>query len=429
MTQRIPCKTEGCKATILPTTAAETGGYCMPCHQEQERQKRLAYIEKHRKTVNLYQDLTDPVEILKIMHAPRQYDPLIQYVPYPLSKEQMYITLTAEEAGRMLRYALELLAAGDESEADEILLSLVCYRNDNIDEALPELMEHGMYDSAILFKDAPSEIRDRLLQQVEWDDVNRNHLLLILSWIGDPVVVNQFREWQLHPPKWAGQLFVGPEIYALEGGWEITPDGERRDLTYSLSYAIRETGEQLDSAAELSTARFLKSSTSNCPWCEGKLTILLDADTSHPSLAYLGLPMERLQIETCDRCGCFGTIYMDLDRQGVPVWSRFNRKPEYLPSFDSEDSSGVVVSRLSLSPEPHSPFYAAIWTLSQQGSQLGGHPSWVQDADYPVCPCCAKRMRFIGQVDIADFDNFGEGIFYMFVCPEDKVTATLYQQS
>lgn len=34
-TEQIPCKTEGCGATILPTTAAKTGGFCMPCHQWQ----------------------------------------------------------------------------------------------------------------------------------------------------------------------------------------------------------------------------------------------------------------------------------------------------------------------------------------------------------------------------------------------------------
>lgn len=429
MTERIPCKTEGCSATILPTTAAKTGGYCMPCHQEQERQKRQAYIERHRRTVKLYEGLTDPVDILKVMHAPRKYDPLVQYVPYPLSKEQVYVSLTAEEAGRMLKYALELLAAGDESEAEHILLSLVCYRNGNIAEALPELIERGMYHSSILFKDAPPDIRDHLLQQVEWDDDNRNHLLLILSWIGDSVVVSQFREWRLHPPKWAGQLFVDPEIYALEGGWELTPNGERRNLLRDVSYAIRTTGEQQDSASEASVTQFLKTSDSNCPWCEGKLTILMDVDTSHPSLAYLGLPMERLQVETCEHCGGFVTIYMELDHQGVPVWSGFNQKPEYLPSFNSEDSSAEIVPRMTLSPEPQSPYYAAVWTLTQQDSQIGGHPSWVQDADYPVCPCCDKRMRFIGQVDWEDFDQYGEGIFYMFVCTEDKMTATLYQQS
>ncbi|MDR7315496.1 DUF1963 domain-containing protein [Brevibacillus nitrificans] len=429
MTERLPCKTDGCKATILPATAAETGGICMPCHQAQERQKRQAYFEKHRKTVNVYENLSDPVEILKVMHVPRKHDPLIQYVRYPVSKEQLYVSLTTDEAGRMLKHALELLAEGDEEQAEAILSSLVCYRNENIAAALPELMEQGMYNPALVYKDASPAVRDRLLEQVEWDDENRNLLLLALSWIGDPLVVRRFQEWRLHPPAWADQLFVQPEIYALEGGWELTQEGERRDLTHSLSYAIRVTSEQTHSEDEVSAARFLTTSTSTCPWCEGSLTILMDVEAAHPSLAYLALSLERLKIQTCERCGCFSTIYMDVDSQGVPVWSRFNHKPDYLRSIDPDDYSGVSDYRLTLSTEPHSPFFAAIWTLSQQNSQIGGHPSWVQDADYPSCPCCGKRMRFIGQIDWADFVPLGEGIFYMFVCPEDKMTATLYQQS
>lgn len=146
MTERIPCKTEGCRATILPATAAKTGGFCMPCHQWQARQKEQAYIEQHRRTVNLYEGLTDRVDILKLMHAPRRYDPLIQYVPYPLSKEELYVSLTGEEANRMLEYAVELLGADDQDTGMDILSSLVCYRNENIAGCLPILLELGVYD-------------------------------------------------------------------------------------------------------------------------------------------------------------------------------------------------------------------------------------------------------------------------------------------
>ncbi|EPY03833.1 hypothetical protein PAALTS15_28866 [Paenibacillus alvei TS-15] len=431
MAERIPCKTEGCSSTILPTTSAKTGGICMPCQQEQVRQEQQAYIEQHRKTVNLYEGLTNPVDILKVMHAQRTYSPLIQYVDYPHRKEHIYVSLTAAEAEQMLKYAVELLDVGNEDEAEQILLSLVCYRNDNISEVLPKLLERDMYYPSILFKDSSAEIRERLLQQVEWDDDNRNHLLLILSWIGDAEVVRQFEEWRLLSPKWAGQLFVNPDVYALEGGWELASNGERRELISDICYAIRATDEQqVDSVAETSAAHFLKTNNSNCPWCKRKLTILMDADTTHPSLAYLGLPMERLQVATCEHCGGFSTIYMELDQQGEPVWSRFNQKPDYLPNWDDEDSNVAVEEiKLTLSSEPHSPYYAATWILTQQDSQIGGHPSWVQDADYPHCPCCAQRMRFIGQLDWADFDQYGEGIFYMFICVEDRLTATLYQQS
>ncbi|GAV12964.1 DUF1963 domain-containing protein [Paenibacillus sp. NAIST15-1] len=431
MAERIPCKTEGCSSTILPATAAKTGGICMPCQQEQERQKKQTYIKQHRKTVNLYEGLTNPIDILKVMHAQRTYSPLIQYVDYPHSKEHIYVSLTAAEAAQMLKYAVELLDAGNEDEAEQILLSLVCYRNDDISKVLPKLIERDMYYPSILFKDAPPEIRERLLQQVEWDDDNRNHILIILSWIGDAEVVRQFEEWRLHPPKWAGQLLVNPDVNALEGGWELASNGESRELISGLCYAIRSTDEQqVNLGVGTSAAHFLKTSNSNCPWCERKLTVLMDADTTHPSLAYLGMPTERLQVATCELCGGFSTIYMELDQLGEPVWSRFNQKPDYLPSWDDEDSSVTVEEiKLTLSSEPHSPYYAATWTLTQQDSQIGGHPSWVQDADFPHCPCCAQRMRFIGQLDWADFDKYGEGIFYMFICTEDRMTATLYQQS
>lgn len=70
--------------------------------------------------------------------------------------------------------------------------------------------------------------------------------------------------------------------------------------------------------------------------------------------------------------------------------------------------------------------------MSQLDSQMGGHPSWVQDSEYPICPCCTRRMMFIGQIlqiDYADIDEYAEGIFYMFICPKDRITATVYQQS
>lgn len=428
MTDRIPCKTEGCSATILPTTAAKTGGICMPCHQEHARKKQQAYIEQHRKTVNPYEGLTNYVDILKVMHAPRTYDPLIQYIPYPLSMEQIYIALSEQEADNMLKYAIELLAINNESEAEEILLSLVCYRNKNIANALPELMERSLFHYPLVFKDAPPDIQQLLLERVKWDQDNRNHLLLVLGWIGNAMVIEQFRQWRKQPPIWTEQLYVTPETYALEGGWELSREGKRRDLINHVCYAIRQTDQQIEDFNEEQYAHFLETSHSTCPWCHRKLTKLMDVATSHPSLHYLNMH-KNLQVITCDLCGSFSTIYMELDNDGVPVWSRYNQKPAYLPDIDDVNSSIEIIPRLALAHEPQSPYYAALWTMSQLNSQIGGYPSWVQDPTYPLCPCCEQRMRFIGQIDYADFDEYAEGIFYMFVCPKDNITATIYQQS
>jgi hypothetical protein len=67
--------------------------------------------------------------------------------------------------------------------------------------------------------------------------------------------------------------------------------------------------------------------------------------------------------------------------------------------------------------------------LEVSGSQVGGHPTWIQDAEYPICPECSKHMKFVGQIDCPDFQEYGEGIYYAFVCEECRIAATHYQQT
>ena len=38
-------------------------------------------------------------------------------------------------------------------------------------------------------------------------------------------------------------------------------------------------------------------------------------------------------------------------------------------------------------------------------------------------------MTFIGQLDWEQIEEYGEGIYYMFLCADCKVTATLFQQT
>ena len=433
MTERIPCKTEGCPATILPATFQKTGGYCMPCQQEKERQARQAYILKHRRAVDLYEGITDPVEVLKIMHASRPYDPLIQYAPYPFSREQLYLTLTQEEADKLEWYAVDLLQTGDEDTCLDILVSLVCYNNKRLTRSIPELIRSGVYSQGILFKDASLESRDQLLKQVEADNGNRNHLILALSWMGDDEVVRRFREWRENPPKWAGELYVPPERYAHEAGWELTAGGERRNLFYPGNYAIEKGSEGTDSVDEgEQSVSFLTESRHVCPWCGGKLTNLIDIEAGHPSIQQLPVGGERLQIQTCINCSCYGPVFMELGAGQEPKWSDYNQKPDYLPETDLDDyGDGHLAAgeSFSIAAEPRNTYHAVQWTLEPKSSQIGGHPTWIQDAEYPACPCCLQSMHFIGQLNWEEVEEYGEGIYYMFLCPDDKVTAVLFQQS
>lgn len=109
MSNRIPCITDGCKATILQITADKTGGYCMPCYQKMKRKEEEDFIKKNRKDIDLYAGITDPVEILKVMHKPQKYNPLENYVKYEKDIEEIYSLLSKEDIERMKDYAVKLI--------------------------------------------------------------------------------------------------------------------------------------------------------------------------------------------------------------------------------------------------------------------------------------------------------------------------------
>ncbi|SMF77604.1 hypothetical protein SAMN05661091_1462 [Paenibacillus uliginis N3/975] len=437
MTERIPCKNQGCSATILPNTAARTGGYCMPCKQEMERKERQRYIEQNRRDVDLYAGITDPVEILKIMYHHPPYDPLIHYVPYKWNKEKIYLSLTSEDVSRMLNYAMDLLDSGEKDTVQDILLSLVCYKNMSIADYIPKLMEHEIYYPGILFKDASKEVRDQLLDQIHHDQEHRNHLLLALAWIGDEKVVQCFHHWRQSPPKWAKELFVSPECYSQEAGWELTKSGELRNLFHSCSYAVEKVEAEDHSVRTINKpAIFLETDSSTCPWCGSRLTTLVDLEVNQPSLHFLGLGGDRegktLKVNTCVSCSSYHTIYMDIDRNGESRWSTANQRPEYLPDLELDDYDDQNIhagKHLRLASKPRNRYHAADWTLEPIISQIGGHPSWIQDAEYPACSCCSESMTFIGQLDWGEVEEYGEGIYYMFLCSDCRVTATLFQQT
>ncbi|WP_291582163.1 hypothetical protein [Clostridium sp. UBA6640] len=227
MSERIPCRSEGCKATILQTTADRTGGYCMPCYQEIKRKEYEEYIKKNRKDINLYDGITDPVEILKIMHTPKKYNPLESYVKYEKSIEEMYVALSKEDIERMKDYVIKLIESEDIERAQDILLEIVCYTNTEIEECLQALIKKNECYPEVIFKDAPVDVRDYLIEQVSKgsDTLSLNHMLSALAWIGDERVVHLFHEWKKNTPKWRNKLYVPPEEYSLEAGWELTEDG------------------------------------------------------------------------------------------------------------------------------------------------------------------------------------------------------------
>lgn len=430
MSERLPCQTPGCEATILPATAAKTGGICMPCQQRKLALEKQLYIEQNRKKVDRYEGISDPVQILTIMHRPRQYNPLELQVPYPKTAQELYHELTEREQEQLETYAISLIEEGDFDQAETILLSLACFTGASVERGMEAFFHAGKYYPGILYRHAGPVIRDRLIEQVAYDADNRNSLLLALAWIGDAEVVRLFGSWRRQPPGWAEELYVAPELYARDAGWELDAAGGKRLLFHPESYHFIAERENKEKVLRPSTAvSVLHPGDQACPWCSGRLTVLFDYNLEDPLLQFMKLSGRRLRIAACMQCNCYGTVYMKVDLNGGYTWSEYNTVPAYLPDYeDGEDREELIWNSLRLSERRMGTYESGHWTLEAPASQIGGHPAWIQDAEYPECPCCSESMRFIAQMDMEQAED-SEGIYYAFLCGTCLISAVNYQQT
>jgi hypothetical protein len=423
MDDRIPCKDPHCINRILPATAARTEGFCMPCVNARKRQERDEFIKKNRKTINAYDGINDPVEMLKQVHEPRTPDPLIAWVPCPVPTDKLYQQLTAYECLRMAGYAEELFNSGLPDVAQEICTCLAAFTDVRLDNCLRKWLHDGELDffSALPFNRAPPDVRDALLQRVEIDGENRNWLLIALAWIGDEVVVERFAHWRDEPPSWCKSLYVPPHHYAHQAGWELTEDGCRRDLYFQQCIHLEKQAPPQPTLFRLAT-----ETGENCPHCTMPLINLFDFAPAAVGIR-TALWQEPVRILTCQCCTAYGTVFAKIDLQGHTHWVRENT----FSTLAAENSADWVrFPENSLHPnESRLPLFAADQFLPTTFSQLGGHPAWVQDAEYPSCPECAQTMMFLAQVSYEEIDDSAEGMLYGFICPTCRTTATSYQQT
>ena len=201
----------------------------------------------------------------------------------------------------------------------------------------------------------------------------------------------------------------------------------------------------------------------NCGHCHQPLQPFLQLDLGDLP-AELGQPFGTglLQLFYCTRPDCYGGGYVPFadtlsrvrvvrpsGRGGEPPkltatafpakrivgWSRFTD----LPSTAEHEALGLDYTfdrstghyriecpefGLSLaSDESEWGWLAEGIATAAEGDKLGGWPAWVQDAEYPTCPRCGRRMVSVFQV--ASEDNvpfmFGDsGCGHVTQCPEHK---------
>ncbi len=258
-----------------------------------------------------------------------------------------------------------------------------------------------------------------------------NVALRIAGWIGDDTVQRWFQARRTAQPAWESLFYLSADAYVSEGGWELTPEGGRRELTFPIAYQLIDIEEARDermaSRGEAEPVAVMMPYERHCQWCGRRLTVLLDLDLRHPALAFLSLDGTRLRLVMCEECSLWNRLYMDVDLMGGSIWSTLNAaEAETYPG--NEMLFTPPTHHLGLGPRCASPVEIAARGDGWDVSQLGGFPSWVQDADYVLCPTCHRRMTFVGQVTPEMVtDRAIDGVLYGLLCRECLCSTVIYQ--
>ena len=330
------------------------------------------------------------------------------------------------EGGRAL--AVEFMDTNPaERETEDFLLRLGAFVPGSLVDVQDRLVDRKILWPTFLLSGASPSVRDRLLSAIEQPDANVNRLLMALAWIGDDVVVDTFDKWKSSVPTWANYLNVTADRYTLEAGWTMTAGGKRRDLYHTTCHPLIKPDADAMTIESGAAVDIQSPQTALCGWCGQKLVNLLDIDLTCPEVGFLGFSGRRLNIASCVRCTGYCTIFTDIDFHGKSIWRDDNEKP----SYNGGDGGAweFETMRWTIGPPRRSPFEAHPSIMYRGASQLGGFPSWEQDADFPNCPQCKQYMTFVGQLAGSDLYEYGEGFTYAFVCAECGTAGTVYQQT
>jgi hypothetical protein len=422
MSEKVLCTQ--CKVSILKITAERTNDLCMPCAQKKCREEEQKYIEANRKEIDLYKDIDDLVEIIKIYHTKQKYDPLINYIPFKGNIEEVYKKLTEEDENRLTDLIIQEADRGNIDYLETIGLELMAYRSCDLFKVHQFMVDNNIYDPPVLFRNTHETIVDTLLQQVDEDVKNRDGILLALAWTGGQKVVSKFYAWRQKAPEWKDKLYIPPYEYPRYAGWEVESPSEVKKLYFEQCYPLLSSRDTM----AVGSLQSCTQSNTRCQWCGKNLTNLLEIDLSESTFDFLTIEGKCLALATCETC-IYATdiLYMDFDANGNAKWSKHNIQ-KY--PIDHDDYEKFPSNTLYMSKNAQPAFYSAEGgALLKSFSQIGGMPTWEQDAAYPVCPSCQKTMTFIAQLSGEEVVSSGYGTYYIYICNECKISATNYQQT
>lgn len=380
----------------------------MPCVHKAERNRQEAIIKANQKIVDPFVHAKDNVDVLLIMHRDKPIDPLVRELEFPETAAEVCSKLSNVEMDRLVIELIKRIKKGDEDSACEIATALRRATEFDITKVLDELLKVDVLTPAVLFRNANKKIRDKLFSRI---DYLPHEALSALAWIGDEQVINLFHK----------KISDEHRNYTYSAGWELTKNGQRRELCTSISVPF----EIIQADSSKSAERAIIDSQNLCPWCNHNLVVLFNTER----LADKSPRHSNLHIVTCEFCSGFtNTLFMkEVDK--IPRWCDFNKINIDVPQW-VKSAPQMPREILCLSNKSRSPYFAVEGQFEKGISQIGGHPAWIQLPNYPQCPDCQTTMMFVGQISETDLNNFGDAIYYAFKCADcDRFTASLKQHT
>ena len=312
---------------------------------------------------------------------------------------KFYLNLTEEESIEYANKAIE--ETNDIQQLEDILLHLALFTNGNcLRRHYFALISLGIFYPSEIYLHADEHVANELIKLIEndADSVSVNHLLCCLAWIGTPNVINFFVESSIEKPNWTKGLYILPKEYAEQAGWFVNEDNRKVLL---INRHVSVFAKQDLNSGNNARSRTFEEKKSICNFCKNNLTTVFE----------IKIDSSQIPFTTCLLCCCYEPFFMSTDGQGNSIWHHANKKWSHFDNYELEIQK-IKENSIVISGEMRKPEFTISQLVAISKSQIGGYPTWVQDADYLNCPDCNQKMLYIGQVDMEDVEDYNEGIYY-----------------
>ncbi|MBA4074454.1 MAG: hypothetical protein C0508_05375 [Cyanobacteria bacterium PR.023] len=319
-------------------------------------------------------------------------------------------SLSDEQFAYLSEVLLQHIQSGQEAQiaiAEDVVSDLVIHTSYSVDLLLRTMLQVGYAPLDHLFRAAGPHTEAELLAMLEKKD--RPELVMsALAWIDREEITDRFAQWKRK------ETIALLDLYMFNAGWELDANYQKRWLFKRSCFGLKAASKQIGSSASSIII------DEKCRWCDRPLYSLSDFPTTYlEKLFDLASTVRTLSIPFCMYCTLFEPVPMSLKpaNDGKVDFSPRIAEDKRIeqPNYKLETCGGIL--HLEIAGSMRDCFSAVDSGRSYNLSQIGGFPTWPQDANFPHCVECGQTMLFFMQVESMDFPVLQyEGVYHFFVC-------------